>query len=331
MRAVRYSHDGGEPRLGRLDGDTIVDAGAAPPEGFVPSDEGWKRIAAASGDATPAGSVRLLHPTVPRNLIAIGLNYRDHAAESELEIPAVPVVFAKLPSALVGHDAPIVVPREETRPDYEGEVGVILGRTVYRASAEEARSAVGGITCLHDVSGRRAQLETPLRQFTLGKSFDTFSPMGPCVARADDLDLEAIGIRMEVEIAKWPDLRKKSKAGKLPDFAAAWGADYPDGQNFYQLFYGPNCHQSNDGCFALPEYDRLYEKAISLPFGPERLATYQQMDRVIAAYAPALLQSHRIWNYMAQPWLLGWEKHPILKMGYKYADIDLAKKAELAR
>jgi len=144
-------------------------------------------------------------------------------------------------------------------------------------------------------------------------------------------DLAAVGIRMDAEIAKWPDLRKKSKAGKLPDFAAAWGADYPDGQNFYQLFYGPNCHQSNDGCFALPEYDRLYEKAISLPFGPERLATYQQMDRVIAAYAPALLQSHRIWNYMAQPWLLGWEKHPILKMGYKYADIDLAKKAELAR
>ena len=198
MRAVRYSHDGGEPRLGRLDGDTVVDAGAAPPEGFVPSDEGWERIAAASGDATPAGSVRLLHPTVPRSLIAIGLNYRDHAAESELEIPAVPVVFAKLPSALVGHDAPIVVPREETRPDYEGEVGVILGRTVYRASADEARSAVGGITCLHDVSGRRAQLETPLRQFTLGKSFDTFSPMGPCVARADDLDLDAIGIRTVV-------------------------------------------------------------------------------------------------------------------------------------
>src|SRR4029079_19544747 len=93
------------------------------------------------GDPAPVAGVRLLHPTVPRSLIAIGLNYRDHAAESDLEIPAVPVLFVKLPSALVGHDAPIVVPREETRPDYEGEVGVILGRTVYRASADEARSA----------------------------------------------------------------------------------------------------------------------------------------------------------------------------------------------
>ena len=144
-------------------------------------------------------------------------------------------------------------------------------------------------------------------------------------------DLAAVGIRMDVEVAKWPDLRKKSKAGQLPDWAAAWGADYPDGQNFYQLLYGPNCHQSNDGCFALPEYDRLYEKAISLPFGPERLELYHRMDRVIAAYAPVLLQTHRKYNYMAQPWLLGWRKHPILKMGYKYADIDLAKKAELAR
>jgi ABC-type transport system substrate-binding protein len=144
-------------------------------------------------------------------------------------------------------------------------------------------------------------------------------------------DLAAVGIRMEVEVAKWPDLRKKSKAGQLQDWALAWSADYPDGENFYQLLYGPNCSISNDGCFRLPEYDRLYEKAVSLPFGPERLAAYRDMDRVIAAYAPIKLQSYRKWNYMAQPWLLGWRKHPIVKMGYEYADIDLARKAETAR
>ena len=198
MKAVRYATADGDARLCRLDSDTVVDAGAAPPDGFVPSDEGWELIASASGAATPVDGVRLLHPTVPRNLMAIGLNYRDHAAESELEIPPVPVVFAKFPSALIGPDQPIVVPREETRPDYEGEVAVVLGRTVYRTSPDEARAAVGGITCLHDVSGRRAQLETPLRQFTLGKSFDTFSPMGPCVASAADMNLESIGIRTVV-------------------------------------------------------------------------------------------------------------------------------------
>jgi 2-keto-4-pentenoate hydratase/2-oxohepta-3-ene-1,7-dioic acid hydratase in catechol pathway len=115
-----------------------------------------------------------------------------------LEIPPVPVVFAKWPSSLISPEEPIVVPREENRPDYEGEVAVILGRDVYRADADQARAAVGGITIVNDVSGRRAQLETPLRQFTLGKSFDTFTPMGPFVQQADGVDLERIAIETRV-------------------------------------------------------------------------------------------------------------------------------------
>jgi 2-keto-4-pentenoate hydratase/2-oxohepta-3-ene-1,7-dioic acid hydratase in catechol pathway len=220
VKAVRYATDAGEARLGRLADGVVVDAGAAPPEGFVPSDAGWEQIAAASGTERPVVDVRLLHPTVPRSLIAIGLNYRDHAEESELEIPPVPVVFAKLPSALIGPDAPIVVPREETRPDYEGEVAVVLGRTVYRASPAEARAAVGGVTCLHDVSGRRAQLETPLRQFTLGKSFDTFSPMGPCVATAADIDLESIGIRTVVSGETMQDSNTSNLIFSIVDLVA---------------------------------------------------------------------------------------------------------------
>src|SRR5205085_11281610 len=108
------------------------------------------------------------------------------------------VLFAKWPSAMIGHGDTIVVPREETRPDYEAEVAVIIGRRTYRADAHAARRAVGGISAMNDVSGRRAQLETPLRQFTLGKSFDSFAPMGPCVASADGVDLESIGIRTAV-------------------------------------------------------------------------------------------------------------------------------------
>ncbi|HYX86104.1 MAG TPA: fumarylacetoacetate hydrolase family protein, partial [Gaiellales bacterium] len=137
MKAVRYAGDGGA-RLGRLDDGQVVDAGPAPPEGFVPSEAAWETIEAASGPATAIDGVRLLHPTMPAKIIAIGLNYRDHAEESDLEIPPVPVIFAKYPSALIGHGEPIVVPREENRPDYEGEVAAILGRTVYRATADEA-------------------------------------------------------------------------------------------------------------------------------------------------------------------------------------------------
>jgi 2-keto-4-pentenoate hydratase/2-oxohepta-3-ene-1,7-dioic acid hydratase in catechol pathway len=184
--------------VGRLDEDRIVDAGPAGALGFVPDDEGWAAIEAASGDEHAVSDVRLLHPTEARKILAIGLNYRSHAEESELDVPAVPVVFAKWTSALVGHGADIVIPREENRPDYEGELAVVIGRRTYRADADEALAAIGGISAMHDVSGRRAQLETPLRQFTLGKSFDTFAPMGPCVASMDGVDLTDIDVKTTV-------------------------------------------------------------------------------------------------------------------------------------
>ena len=198
MKAVRFVDPGGEVKLGRLDGDMIVEAGPAGPRGFIPDAHGWERIAEASGIGHLADDVRLLHPTEPGKLMAIGLNYRDHAEESELDIPSVPVVFAKWTTSLIGHHEPIVVPREETRPDYEGELAVVLAHDVYRANEDQARIAVGGISAFHDVSGRRAQLETPLRQFTLGKSFDTFAPMGPCVASTDGMDLADIDVSTSV-------------------------------------------------------------------------------------------------------------------------------------
>jgi peptide/nickel transport system substrate-binding protein len=139
--------------------------------------------------------------------------------------------------------------------------------------------------------------------------------------------MDAVGVRMEVDVAKWPDHRKKSKAGQLQTWEAAWGADYPDGENFYQLLYGPNCGSSNDGCFQLPEFDKLYEEAAALPPGPERTVIYQKMARIVAAYAPFKLIVHRKYNYMLQPWTLGWRKHPILHEGYRYVDIDLARRA----
>jgi len=141
-------------------------------------------------------------------------------------------------------------------------------------------------------------------------------------------DMDAIGIRMTTDIAKWPELRKKSKAGQLQVWDVAWGADYPDGDNFYQLLYGPNCGSSNDGCFQLPEFDALYEQAGRTPPGPERDAIYQKMARLVAAYAPVKLHSHRKYNYMLQPWTLGWRKHPILHEAYRYVDIDLARRAK---
>jgi ABC-type transport system substrate-binding protein len=143
--------------------------------------------------------------------------------------------------------------------------------------------------------------------------------------------LDAVGIRMEADVAKWPDHRKKSKQGLLMSWELAWGADYPDGENFYQLLYGPNCGSSNDGCFQLPEFDKLYDQAAALPPGPERTVIYQKMERLIAAYAPFKLVVHRTYNYMLQPWTLGWRRHPIMHEGYRYADVDAEARAKAVR
>jgi 2-keto-4-pentenoate hydratase/2-oxohepta-3-ene-1,7-dioic acid hydratase in catechol pathway len=211
VHAVRFTIDGGEPRIGRLDGDTVTDAGPAGAQGFVPTDEAWHQLAAASGATHALGAVRLLAPVVPRQILAIGLNYRAHAIESELAIPEVPVVFAMYPSSITGPHDEIVIPREETRTDYEGEVAVVIGKPAYRVSAEDAWSYVGAVTALDDVSGRRAQLETPLRQFTLGKSFDTFGPIGPCLVDAAGVDLGALDVRTTVS----GEVRQRSNTRNL--------------------------------------------------------------------------------------------------------------------
>lgn len=196
MKAARYIDPAGETRIGHVvDDAVIVDAGPAGPQGFVPTAEAWAALAGASGPEHAVADVRLLHPVEPQKIIAIGLNYRDHAEESELEIPAVPVVFTKWTTSLVGHGDAIVIPREETRPDYEAELGVVIGRRVHRADAAAARAAVGAITCVHDVSGRRAQLETRLPPVRLRQELRHVLPVGPWLAQADGVDLADIAVQ----------------------------------------------------------------------------------------------------------------------------------------
>ncbi len=129
----------------------------AGPEGFVPSVEAWRSIAAAPGPAYPLGDVHLEAPVVPSKLVCIGLNYRDHAEETGQEIPSAPVVFAKFTSALIGPGEAIVVPYDEPRTDYEAELALVIGTRVRRVTGAAALAAIGGITAFNDVSGREAQ------------------------------------------------------------------------------------------------------------------------------------------------------------------------------
>jgi 2-keto-4-pentenoate hydratase/2-oxohepta-3-ene-1,7-dioic acid hydratase in catechol pathway len=199
MKVVRFKNHKDDIRIGRMvDEHTICDCGPSAQEGFIPTREAWEMVSNSTGPQYPINEVELLHPVEPKKILAVGLNYRSHAEESDLAVPSVPVIFSIFPSALVGHNANIIIPKEETRPDYEGEIAVIIGKRTYRATRQDAREAIGGISAFNDVSGRRAQLETPLRQFTLGKSFDTFAPMGPCIASAENMDFANIRVRTTV-------------------------------------------------------------------------------------------------------------------------------------
>ncbi len=128
---------------------------------------------------------------------AVGINYRDHAAETGKALPTAPTLFAKAPGSVIGSDAPIVIPRHVTQPDYEGELAVVIGtraRDVARASALEY---VAGLTIAHDVSARDHQYTTG--QFTWSKSFDSFCPLGPEVVSLDEVDLAA-GLPLETKV-----------------------------------------------------------------------------------------------------------------------------------
>jgi 2-keto-4-pentenoate hydratase/2-oxohepta-3-ene-1,7-dioic acid hydratase in catechol pathway len=123
-------------------------------------------------------------PVVPGKIVGIGRNYRDHAAERAKPIPTEPLVFLKPPSAMIGPGAPIVLPREVGRVDHEAELGVVIGRRARRLSREAALDVVLGLTCVNDVTARAMQDRG--YPFSHVKGYDTFAPIGPCVALERD-------------------------------------------------------------------------------------------------------------------------------------------------
>jgi oligopeptide transport system substrate-binding protein len=133
--------------------------------------------------------------------------------------------------------------------------------------------------------------------------------------------MDAIGVRVEFHKDKFPELLKLEKQCKLQSRIASWIADYPDGDNFMQLLYGPNTFQSNNACAKIPEYDQLYEQAQRMPPGPARDKLYQDMTRIIEAYAPWRLLVSRYRNQLVQPRVQGYRKHPILHSHWQYLDL----------
>jgi len=131
--------------------------------------------------------------TRPGKIVCVGLNYKDHAEEQGVDLPAAPLLFAKFTTSLIGPGDPIVIPSLVTKCDYEAELGVVIGSTVRGVSKENALEAVAGYVVANDVSARDLQFADG--QWTRGKSPDTFCPVGPLVPASDVSDPHALGIR----------------------------------------------------------------------------------------------------------------------------------------
>ena len=154
-------------------------------------------------EAMPKGRVRyapesstLLAPVPdPRKIICLGLNYRDHAAESNMAVPEEPVLFSKYPTTLIGHGAPILLPSVSDQVDFEAELVVVIGTSGRDLARGDAMNHVAGYAVGHDVSARDWQLNKPGKQWMAGKSFDTFAPVGPALVTADEVaDPHDLGI-----------------------------------------------------------------------------------------------------------------------------------------
>jgi 2-keto-4-pentenoate hydratase/2-oxohepta-3-ene-1,7-dioic acid hydratase in catechol pathway len=138
-----------------------------------------------AGAAIAAAGHDVIAPVMPSKIVAIGLNYKDHAAEQNKPLPAEPLMFLKPSTAVVGPNDPIVLPEGAGRIDHEAEVGVVIGSRAWNVPEAEALRYVFGITCVNDVTARELQRKDV--QYTRAKGFDTFAPIGPCIATGMDL------------------------------------------------------------------------------------------------------------------------------------------------
>ncbi len=184
MKLIRFSVDrnavpttpDGSPLVkhGVLEGDTV-------------------RETAPRGDTWPLAAVRLLPPCWPSKIVCVGRNYREHASELGNPAPAEPLIFLKPPSALLATGDAIVYPALSARVDYEGELGVVIGRRARRVKPENAGDYILGYTCVNDVTARDLQKKDG--QWTRGKGFDTFCPVGPWIVPRDEVQLDQLSLR----------------------------------------------------------------------------------------------------------------------------------------
>jgi 2-keto-4-pentenoate hydratase/2-oxohepta-3-ene-1,7-dioic acid hydratase in catechol pathway len=175
----------------------------------------------------PLATVELLAPLQnPPRIFCLGLAYRDHAIETHLEIPKVPTIFLKLTSALTGPRSAVVLPKLTQQPDYEAEFAFVIGKGGKNISASVWEEHVFGYTIMNDVSARDVQMSTT--QWSLGKSFDTFAPLGPAIVTKDEVpDPHALDIRLTIGDEVLQHSNTRELIFRIPDLIAYLSAIAP--------------------------------------------------------------------------------------------------------
>jgi 2-keto-4-pentenoate hydratase/2-oxohepta-3-ene-1,7-dioic acid hydratase in catechol pathway len=158
----------------------------------------------------PLAGLELLAPAAPSKIVCVGRNYVEHAAEHGAEVPAEPLLFLKPPSSVIGPGAAIVVPPQSARVEHEAELAVVIGRRCRNVSAAEAWDFVLGVTCGNDVTARDLQRQDG--QWTRGKGFDTFCPLGPWIA-AGVTEAQAAALRLSTRVNG--ELRQQASTGEM--------------------------------------------------------------------------------------------------------------------
>jgi 2-keto-4-pentenoate hydratase/2-oxohepta-3-ene-1,7-dioic acid hydratase in catechol pathway len=224
MRLVTYKSGNSAPQPGVLENDEVL---ALDPNkyrnmiAFVAAgapalDEAKNLIHNSQSRRHTLNQVTLLPPIPnPSKIIAVGLNYLDHARETKMEIPQWPILFAKFPSSITGPNTPVVLPKNDPQGDYEAELAVVIGRTAKAVSESDAINYVAGYMPLNDVSARRWQFAD--KQWVRGKSPDTFCPTGPWLTTRDSVpDPHALYIRMRVNGVTVQDSNTSNLIFRIP-------------------------------------------------------------------------------------------------------------------
>lgn len=196
MKIIRFRHQQ-QLSYGLLEGDLIHLLAAPPYDGII-----------RTGQSLPKAGVTLLAPCEPTKIVALGLNYRDHAQEMRMALPPEPLIFLKPSTSVIGPEQAIVYPPQSRRVDYEAELAVVIGRRAYQVPEAEAGRYILGYTCCNDVTAR--DLQKLDGQFTRSKSFDTFAPLGPWVET--ELD-DPAGVTVEAYVNG--QVRQHSHTGNL--------------------------------------------------------------------------------------------------------------------